>query len=108
MKENGEDHFDFVHHNVSACKMNVGKLECTKFGKVGLNNHVSLSHSQKLANGSPMIKDSYEKTFGYHLTWNFVSHVQERSILSKSDLGHFNEVCGHGHQRCGFHFGKSC
>lgn len=61
MKDNGEDHFDFVHHNVSACKMNVGKLECTKFGKVGLNNHVSLSHSQKLANGSPMIKDSYEK-----------------------------------------------
>ena len=57
MKDNGEDHFDFVHRNVSAGDMNEGKLECTKFEKVGLNNHVSLSHSQKLGKGSPMKKD---------------------------------------------------
>jgi hypothetical protein len=57
MMDNGKDHFDFVHHNVLAGDMNEGKLECTKFGKVGLNNRVSLSHSQKLTKGSPMKKD---------------------------------------------------
>ena len=41
MKDNGEKHFDFVHHNVSAHDMNEGKIEYAKFGKVGFNNYVS-------------------------------------------------------------------
>lgn len=48
MKDNGGEHFEFVHHNVSADVMNEGKLECAKFGKVGLNNRLSLSHSNIL------------------------------------------------------------
>ena len=40
--------FEFVHHNVSVDDMNDKKLEYAKFGKVGLNNHTSLSHSNIL------------------------------------------------------------
>lgn len=36
MKDNKEDHFEFVHHNVFANGLNEGKMEYTKFGKVGL------------------------------------------------------------------------
>lgn len=38
--------FEFVHHNVLVEDMNDMKLEYVKFGNVGLNNHVSLSHSK--------------------------------------------------------------
>lgn len=48
MKDNGEEHFEFVHCNVSAEDMNDGKMEYTNFGKVGLNNCVILSHSNIL------------------------------------------------------------
>ena len=48
MRDNREKHFEFVHHNVIAIDMNKGKMKYTKFGKVGLNNHVSLSHSNIL------------------------------------------------------------
>ena len=45
MKVNWEEQFEFIHHNVCTYDMNEGKLEYVKFGKVGLNNHVSLSHN---------------------------------------------------------------
>ena len=47
VKANGEEHFEFVHHNVFANNIILyeGKLECTKFKNIGLNNCVSLSHS---------------------------------------------------------------
>jgi hypothetical protein len=48
MKVNGEKHFEFVHHDVSAHDMNEGKMEYAKFGKVGFNNYVNLSHSNIL------------------------------------------------------------
>jgi hypothetical protein len=38
MKDSGEEHFEFVHHNVSVEDMNDGKMEYTKSGKLGLNN----------------------------------------------------------------------
>lgn len=44
-KDNMEEHFKFVHHNVSPYHMNEGKMEYTKFGKTSLKNRVSLSHS---------------------------------------------------------------
>ena len=47
MKNNGNKYFEFVHHNVSADDMN-GKMEHAKFRKVGLNDRVSLSHSNML------------------------------------------------------------
>lgn len=36
VKDNGEEHFEFVHHNVLADDMNGGKMEYAKFGKLGL------------------------------------------------------------------------
>ena len=35
MKDNGEEHFEFVHYNASMEDMNEGKLEYVKCGKVG-------------------------------------------------------------------------
>lgn len=57
MKDNGEGHYEFVHHNVSANDMSEGKLEYAKFKKVGLNNRASLSHSniKGLINGFVLI-----------------------------------------------------
>ena len=48
MKDNGEAHFEFVHHNILADDMSDGKMEYENFGKVGLNNHMSPSHSNIL------------------------------------------------------------
>lgn len=48
MKDNGENHFQFVHHNVSINDMNEGEMEYVKFEKVGLKNYVSLSYSNTL------------------------------------------------------------
>ena len=48
MKDNGEEHFEFVHHNVLAEDMNDSKMEHVKSVKVGLNDRVSLSHSNVL------------------------------------------------------------
>lgn len=45
VKVNGEEHSEFVHHNVSAHDMKECKMEYAKFSKVGLNNRVSPSHS---------------------------------------------------------------
>lgn len=48
MKNNMEEHFEFVHCNVYAEDMNEGHMEYAKFGNVGLNNHANLSHSNIL------------------------------------------------------------
>lgn len=47
MQDNGEGHFEFVHH-MSAEDMNDRKMEYVKFGKVGLSNYMSLSYSNIL------------------------------------------------------------
>ena len=48
MKDNMEEHFEFVHHNVSSYDMNEGKMEYAKFSKVSLKNHVNLFDSNIL------------------------------------------------------------
>lgn len=48
MKKNDDEHFRFVHLNVSTNDMNEGKLEYAKFKKIGLNNCVCLSHTNIL------------------------------------------------------------
>ena len=48
MKDNGEEHYEIVHHNLSVGDMNEGKMEYVKFMKVDLNICVSLSHSNIL------------------------------------------------------------
>ena len=52
MKDNGEEHFEFVHHNIFSYDMYEGKSEYAKFGRFGLNNCVNLSHSKHIAKGS--------------------------------------------------------
>lgn len=47
-KDSKEKHFELVHRNVIADDMNEGKMKHVEFEKVGLNNHVSLSHSNIL------------------------------------------------------------
>ena len=44
MNDNGNDHFEFVHHNNCADDMNKEKMEEAKFGTVGLENCVILTH----------------------------------------------------------------
>lgn len=41
MKNNGEEHYEFVQCNVSVDVVNDNKMEYAKFAKLGLNNHVS-------------------------------------------------------------------
>ena len=48
MKNNREENFESVRHIVLVEDMNDGILEHAKFGKVGLNNCVSLLHSNIL------------------------------------------------------------
>jgi hypothetical protein len=48
MKDNRGKHFEFAHHDVIADDTNEGKMKYAKFGKVGLNNHVSLLHNNVL------------------------------------------------------------
>ena len=61
MKDSGEAHFKFVHHNISTDDMNDGEIEYGIFGKVGLNNLMSLSRSnilQMVINGATFIRRS--------------------------------------------------
>ena len=45
MKDSVENQFGIVHHNVSSEDVNEVKMEYAKFGKAGLKNRVSPSHS---------------------------------------------------------------
>lgn len=48
MKDNGKQHYEFVHHNVLVDDMHDGGMEFAKFGKVSLNNCASFSYSNIL------------------------------------------------------------
>lgn len=48
IKDNGEDHFEFLHYNMSEDDMNEENMKYAKFGKVKLKNHMRLSHSNIL------------------------------------------------------------
>ena len=47
-KDNGEEHFEFLHRNVLAVDVNDNQMQHTKFNKVGLSNRVILSRSSIL------------------------------------------------------------
>jgi hypothetical protein len=86
MKVNGEEHFEFLHHNIWADDMNEDKLEYKKFGKIGLNNCVGLSHSNILQMAHEWAQFCMKKIECY-TTRNVVSHMKNWSILSQSHLG---------------------
>lgn len=75
MKVIGEEHFEFVHHNVSANDMNEGKMEYAKFGKISFNNYI--------AKGSSMGTFSYEEVFGCYSCQEALSHVQKCQFYPK-------------------------
>ena len=64
VKDNGEEHFEFVHDNVSANDTNDGKMEYAKLGKVGLDNSASLSHYNVLQRGPQRACLCMKKHFG--------------------------------------------
>lgn len=81
MKDNDDEQFEFVHHNVSPEDMEV---EFAKFEKVNLKNHVSLSHKTMFAKGPSMGIFLCEEAFGCEPCWHIVPHVQEWPILPDS------------------------
>ena len=60
-------HFEFVHHNVSTNEMNNGKMEYTKFGKVGLNKHVNSPHIIVPQKAHQWVRFRMKKHFGVTL-----------------------------------------
>ena len=86
MKDKVEEHFEFVHHNVLAEDMNDGQMEYVKFGEVGMNNRVSLSHSNILQRPHQWAQFHMKKHLGV-LFLTLVLHVQEWAILPESNMG---------------------
>lgn len=64
MKDNGQDHFEFVHYNVFAEDRSEGKMKYTKFGKVGLKKCVSLSHNNILQCAHQWARSRMKKHLG--------------------------------------------
>lgn len=67
MEDNGEEQFEFVHHNLTMKDMNDGKLEYVKFRKIGLNNRVCLSHSNILQRAHQWARFRMQKHLGVTL-----------------------------------------
>ena len=69
---------------------------------MGLKNHISLSHCNILrrAHQWPL---SYKEALRCHTSRDFVSHMQEWSILLQFDVGVDVEVCKDGCEVCDFH-----
>ena len=88
MKVNGEEQFEFVHHNVCADGVNEDKLEYAKFGKVGLNNHVSLSHSIILQMTHQWGSFSHEKHLGV-IHPNTLFHMCQNGQFYPNPMGLF-------------------
>ena len=77
MKDNGEDHFEFVHHNVWADGIYDGKMEHAKCSKVGSNNRVNLCHSNVLQYAHQWAHSHMKKYLGVTLAGNFIPHMQK-------------------------------
>ena len=88
MKNNREENFESVRHIVLVEDMNDGILEHAKFGKVGLNNCVSLLHNNILQKAHQWAHFRMKNYLGATLPGIFPSHVQEWPILPQSKLGH--------------------
>lgn len=76
-KDNGEEHFEFVHHNVSADDVDEDKLHYAKFKNVGLDNHVNFSHSNISQRAHQWACFRVKKHLGDTLPNTFISHGQD-------------------------------
>ena len=68
MKDNDEEHFEFVHHNVIVEDSNNAKLEYVKFGKIHLKNMVSLPHNNILQRAHGLLSYDEDKRHN-NLIW---------------------------------------
>lgn len=101
MKDNWEEHFEYVHHNISLDDMNEEKLECAKFRKIGLNNYVR----QLCLHNNILQRPINGLVFACRSTWvplsrHLVSHEQDWPILPQSNLGNSVALgygCEEGH-----------
>lgn len=66
--------------------MNEGKLECAKFGKVGLNNCVSLSHSNILQRAHQWARFCMKKQLGVTLP-STLFHMCKSSQFYPNPMG---------------------
>ena len=64
MKDNREEHLEFVHHNVVAHDMNEGKMEYTKVGEGGIEYLRESFSFLYFAKGSSMGMFLYKKHLG--------------------------------------------
>ena len=80
VKDSGEEHSKFVHHNVSAHDMNEGKMEYAKFNKVGIELSCEFFSFQCVPKGSPTCTFLDEETSGCYSSRRTLSHVQECPI----------------------------
>ena len=81
MKNNREEHFEFVHCNVYAEDMNVGHMEYAKFGNVGLNNHVNLSHSNILQHAHQWARFHVKQHLGVSLPGTLFHMCKSRQFI---------------------------
>ena len=76
MKDNVEDQFGFVHHNVSSDHVNEMKMEYAKLGKVDLKNRVCLLHSDISQRAHQWTRVHVKKYLGVSLPMTLVSCVK--------------------------------
>ncbi len=68
MKAIDEDHFQFVHHNVSEGMMKVGMLQFVKYGVTIVKNRMCLTHQNVLEHTTMFHKHKMKKTMNSSLT----------------------------------------
>lgn len=93
MKDNGDNHFKFVHHIVSANDMNEAKMEYAKFGKVGLKNCVILSHNNILQRAHYLARFRMKKHPCVSLCKTLFHMCKSQQFYLSST---WVEVCWHG------------
>lgn len=100
-KDNGEEYFEFVHHNVPIEDINDGEMEYVKSGKVGLNDRVSLSHIDILQRAHQWAQFPMKRYLGVTLVGTLFHTCKSMQFYHESDMGHSTEVPKHGCETCG-------
>lgn len=102
VKDNGEECYEFVHHNISSDDMNREKLDYAKFGKVGAKNRVSLFHSNILQRSHLWTKFCMRKHLVVSLHGKLFICVKVKKLFEPYINDSF-EVHGDGCEKVGFH-----
>jgi hypothetical protein len=87
MKNIYEDHFQFVHHNVSGEMMEVGMLEFVKYGATLVKNRVYFTHQNVLG---------YAIMFHKHKMKKLTNSSLARVLCQMIQIGQFYPAIGWG------------